>query len=197
MATIRTCRKCGDTQELEKFQKDKSCPSGYRHVCKACKNIAVLTNEQRRDARKKYVANWKKENPDYGSKWKAANKDRVKANARKWYTKSYETQPARWLYTRARRRAKQEGLQFDITVSDIHVPDICPALGIHLVINKNRVAANSPSLDRIEPDLGYTKGNIIVVSMLANAIKTNATPEQIIAVGEFYADLKRQKSSAT
>jgi hypothetical protein len=53
---------------------------------------------------------------------------------------------------------------------------------------------NSPSLDRIDNKRGYEKGNVIVVSMMANSIKNQATPSQIKKVGDFYEKLYRKKS---
>ena len=51
----------------------------------------------------------------------------------------------------------------------------------------------SPSIDRIDNSKGYTKDNIIVVSQLANAIKNQATPNQIQKVATFYEKLYKEK----
>ena len=58
--------------------------------------------------------------------------------------------------------------------------------------NKNNWQT-SPSIDRIIPDDGYTKDNIIVVSLIANAIKNQATPDQIQKVATFYKKLYKER----
>jgi hypothetical protein len=47
-------------------------------------------------------------------------------------------------------------------------------------------------VDRIIPALGYIPENIIVVSMRANAVKSDASPEEILRVGAFYDRLISQ-----
>lgn len=85
----------------------------------------------------------------------------------------------------ARYRAKKFGLPFDLKVDDIVIPDRCPILGIPLTIaeGSGRGCQGSPSLDRLRPELGYVRGNINVISQRANRIKTDATAEEIMAVG--------------
>jgi predicted RND superfamily exporter protein len=51
----------------------------------------------------------------------------------------------------------------------------------------------TPSIDRIDPKKGYVKENIIVVSMKANRIKTDATVEEIRKVADFYEKLLNNK----
>lgn len=96
--------------------------------------------------------------------------------------------PARSMLRSARKRAVKYGLPFDLKLADIKIPVYCPALGIPLIAGGNAHAPtdNSPSLDRIKPELGYVKGNVIVVSLRANRIKTDATLEEILKVYEFY-----------
>lgn len=64
-------------------------------------------------------------------------------------------------------------------------------LGMKLKINRNNSSRDSSAtIDRLNPNLGYIKGNIAVISNLANRIKSNATAEQIEKV---YKWLKKQK----
>ena len=44
----------------------------------------------------------------------------------------------------------------------------------------------TPSIDRIDPKKRYVKDNIIVVSMRANRIKSDATVDEIRKVADFY-----------
>lgn len=88
--------------------------------------------------------------------------------------------------------AKKRGIEFTLVYEDMEWPELCPVLGIKLDYsygNKNGVPPNSPSFDRIDPSKGYVPGNVIVVSQLANTIKTNATIEQIERVASFYRQL--------
>jgi hypothetical protein len=78
--------------------------------------------------------------------------------------------PARPLWERARKRAKDRGLPFTLAKESIFVPKTCPALGLAIEL-RGRRSACSPSLDRIIPDLGYVPGNVRVVSDRANRLK--------------------------
>lgn len=73
-------------------------------------------------------------------------------------------------------RAKERNLPYDLEITDIIIPDVCPLLGITLVRDFSDRNA-SPSLDRVIPELGYVKGNVRVVSMKANRMKKDVTLE--------------------
>lgn len=79
----------------------------------------------------------------------------------------------------ARERARGKGLPFDITSADVVIPDYCPALDIRLFTYAGGPGAHSPSLDRIQPHLGYVRGNVAVISMRANAIKGQHSLEEL------------------
>ena len=93
------------------------------------------------------------------------------------------------LVSGARKRARASGIECTITAEDIQIPDVCPYLGIPIIRGARRATANSPSIDRINPKLGYVPGNVIVVSYSANAMKRDATPWTLVQFGERMREL--------
>lgn len=85
------------------------------------------------------------------------------------------------LHRSARQRAERKGIDFTISISDIKIPKRCPYLGIKLTntLGKGRVYSNA-SIDRIDNSKGYIPDNIQVVSDLANKMKQDARPDQLI-----------------
>lgn len=97
----------------------------------------------------------------------------------------WEDQVARHLYDFAKRRADKYGVPFSLEKGSIVVPKCCPVLGIPLEPGLGCQQDNSPTLDRFIPEKGYVPGNVVVMSLLANRIKSNATPDQLKRVWEF------------
>jgi hypothetical protein len=98
----------------------------------------------------------------------------------------------------SRSRAKERGMEHNLEKGDLYIPDCCPVLNVRMYtqrsMNEEMTVAklnHSPQLDRIDPNKGYIHGNVIVVSAKANRIKSNATPEEILLVAEFYQNLER------
>jgi len=83
---------------------------------------------------------------------------------------------------RAKQRCVKSKREFNISIEDINIPEVCPILNIKLNMNVGKSGAyrNSPSLDRIDSSKGYTKDNIQVVSQLANAMKSSASRLELI-----------------
>ena len=105
-------------------------------------------------------------------------KEQIKANSKKYLAENQELR----LYGSCKANAKKRGIEFNIKVSDIKIPKICPLLGIPItnIMYKGRVASNA-SLDRIDSSKAYTPDNIQVISDLANRMKQDATPEQLLS----------------
>lgn len=92
----------------------------------------------------------------------------------------------------AKRRARKRNIFFDLVADDINVGTHCPILGTEFEVGSDNWQ-NSPSLDRIDNKRGYEPDNVIVVSMMANSIKNQATPTQIKKVADFYEKLYTEK----
>lgn len=87
------------------------------------------------------------------------------------------------LLRHAADRARRLGIPFTVTwkyVESIY-GETCPYLGIRLEPGIGTQHAASPTLDRIDPAAGYAEGNVEVISYLANAMKHNATPAQLLS----------------
>jgi hypothetical protein len=83
------------------------------------------------------------------------------------------------LLNNARKRASMYNIEFNLTPEDIYIPDRCPILGKPFIVGVLGGSDYSISLDRIDPDKGYVKGNVQVISKLANSMKQNASVEDL------------------
>ncbi len=109
-----------------------------------------------------------------------AEKIRVYVRAR------YIAVPARSILRNAKARAKKMGLDFNLSIEDIHVPATCPVLGIPLVIgNSKGWSPTCPTLDRVDNSKGYVKGNVCVISWRANSLKGDATLAEVERIAAY------------
>lgn len=113
--------------------------------------------------------------------YRERNKNKLREKRKEWDRKN----PVKSMLQRARRRAREFGLEFDLKPENVVIPDSCPVLGIPL----DRFGGDLdsiPSLDRIDNSKGYVPGNVVVVSFRANRIKGNSTIEELRKVAEYY-----------
>lgn len=163
---MKTCNKCKQTKETVDFHTLKSSKDGLYTQCKSCK--------------KEYDKRYRK-----SDKIQSLYKSKAYRDRKKEYKKFISnTSPEKMLWIAAKTRAKAQNVPFTITVEDIKIPEYCPILEIKLERKeygkRGSFEPHSPSLDKIIPSLGYTKDNIAVISMKANAMKYNATKEELI-----------------
>lgn len=102
--------------------------------------------------------------------WSRTNKDRVNEQARN--RRQTVVGWTRWCLHAAKRRAKRAGVVFSLTHKDVVVPDHCPVTLRAFAFDNSD---DNPSLDRVQPDLGYVHGNVRVISKGANRAKNNVT----------------------
>jgi hypothetical protein len=78
----------------------------------------------------------------------------------------------------------KQGVPYDISVDDLApFPLTCPVLGIPINwMNTGTTSNDSPSIDRMIPELGYTKGNVRIISQKANRLKGNASLDELEAL---------------
>jgi hypothetical protein len=73
-----------------------------------------------------------------------------------------------------RQRAKTLGLPFELTVEDLTpFPEQCGYCGVDLHVHYGKRSPTSPSVDRMEPPLGYTKVNSVVCCWQCNRRKND------------------------
>lgn len=98
----------------------------------------------------------------------------------------YRRQKPEWfLFYAAQSRARKKGIEFNIQLSDIVLPELCPVLGIPMKKNDNKCKDSSYSLDRVDNSKGYIKGNIQVISNKANILKNSLTPDLCDKIKEY------------
>jgi hypothetical protein len=167
----KRCSKCGITKLFSEFTCNNNRPDKLTVWCKAC-------SKESRDA--------------YYSK----NKDSIKVKHLEWREKNKESiklkkiekrkeDPRKIMLYSAKHRAQQRGLPFNIELDDIVIPEYCPVLHMKLELYNETQSRSSPSLDRINSKLGYTKDNIQVISWLANTMKTNASAKELLLFAEW------------
>lgn len=130
---------------------------------------------------KRYHADKRANDPEYVERRSKYNK----ANAEYFNEKAKEYNSARpfhYAFRRLRMRAKQNGLLFDLDeqyLIDIWT-GVCAIFGtpLQLPYSTERQVPDKATIDKIDPALGYVRGNVQWVSNRANTIKSFGTIEE-------------------
>lgn len=98
-------------------------------------------------------------------------------------------------HNRAKERAKEKGLPFNITLEYLRsiATDSCPIFHTPFSwgvsgLGKGKFKENGPQLDRITPELGYIVGNVAFISHRANRIKDNGTMQEHYDIADWIWD---------
>lgn len=165
----KICNKCKLEKTLDNFTFRKD-TNNYRSVCHECRRKEYRENKSVNNTTKKRAIEY------YYN-----HKEEVLQKSKERYLKNIK----KMLYKSAKERAKKKNIPFNINVDDIVIPPKCPVFGFEFEIG-TKDKQKSPSLDRIIPEKGYVKGNIVVVSLKANTMKSNATLDEIKQLYDFY-----------
>jgi hypothetical protein len=149
-----------------------------------------------KEERNEVAKQWARDNPErvkqYHKNYYLENKEKVLENNRTyrnnnkekqakwssdWYNRTKKENLEKYLWKYARARAVKKNLPFTLTLEDIVIPEVCPIFKTPFILGDKKY---SPSIDRITPELGYTKDNIQVICSLANMMKWNSTKEELL-----------------
>lgn len=84
------------------------------------------------------------------------------------------------MWWRAKKRAEKSGIEFDIRLEDIKIPEVCPVFHFKFEVGEGKGPTDkSPSLDRIDNSKGYVKNNVQVISFKANRMKSDCTVDDV------------------
>lgn len=180
MSMEKVCSKCGKSLPIEQFVLNKDCRGGRAGQCRECKN--------------KLISDWKRKNSErLAARRRAlyalnAGADVKMREERRRSMKPY-TVRAQLLRGGMRDRSKLLGLPFDsaafTTKSIIEMlkgQPSCPCCGVSFNISFRRSGApmnDSPSMDRIRPELGYVVGNVALICWRCNNLKRDSTPDEL------------------
>ncbi len=160
----RICKYCTRELSISEFHKHSSYKFGVMPYCSDCR--AARTKVRRKERGEEYKSYARKQALNYRTK-----------------------HPEFTFYSNAKARARKENLPFTITRADIVIPERCPVFDIPL-IRSSRLTDNSPTLDKIIPELGYVPGNVAVISHKANKLKSNGLLDDFIKLISWLGSLK-------
>lgn len=141
------------------------------------------TETERQEARRESRARWARQNPEHGKAYYEAHKEERNEYNRRWREKNV----AKVMLDRARRRALTRYIEFDLDAEYVAsiIPLECPVFHVPMYLANGVAAWNSPSLDRKDPNKGYVRGNVQVISNKANMMKQDATDEELKQFAEW------------
>ena len=118
-----------------------------------------------------------------------------------WLHEYYKTKDGRIVrfLAGAKKRATAKGLEFNLDVEFLRsiAPDNCPVFGFELDWNgwgtgEGKAKENSPSLDKIDPNKGYIKGNVMWLSWKANRLKSNVTHKDLMILAKWLEEFEKE-----
>lgn len=165
---MKTCKHCDVILTAEVWCKSRREKHDYvcRHCAREKRAMWVAANPERaaeivKKAKDKFVAQ-----PGYLERTNQKSKEWRKSN------------PEKTLLIHAKSRAKTKGIPFELSATDVHIPEFCPVLGIPLTYG-SKGEPGLPSLDRIIPQKGYVLGNVAVISYRANMLKNQSSLDEL------------------
>ena len=112
-------------------------------------------------------------------------------------TEEQELKYLRGILRNAEMRAIEANVPFNLTINDLKIlfkTKTCHFSGTAFIINQG-INAASPSLHRLEPLLGYIKGNVVFICNCVNMCLSNHLEEQVYKIMENYVLFSKSRFS--
>ena len=201
----KMCRMCKESKQRIDFYKSKQNLDGLFSYCKACslkrwKEYNLSHKEIRLEKSREYVRKNLQLIVEKNRIYRKKNKEKCNGYYKKWASNNIKKVKARQLWNAAKTRAKNLGLDFDLTKEFIYKKldiGICEYTGLKIDMRMNLSGrlALSPSLERKIPSRGYTKKNVILACWAMNAFKSSHTIQEIIPIAKAFL-LKQENNPA-
>jgi hypothetical protein len=183
----KTCSLCNDTRPLVEFGECTVARDGHQSACKPCaaararRYRQAKTPEQKKEANRRHYKKWGARIKVLTKAWATKNPERARA------INNRTQRVSRWhvrLAWQCRNSAERRGHEFDLN------PDFilelfekqerrCHWLGIEMMPSIGTRDPLRPSIDRLDPDRGYTRDNVVLTSQFANMGRSVMTVEQM------------------
>jgi hypothetical protein len=163
----RKCNCCKKIKNSEDFAKNPRYIGGLHTWCKECSNSTRVQKNYHIQSNQN-----KKERMRVDSEYRKKINEQKRTYSRLNFKKV--------MIANAKRRAFKKNLDFNLTLEDISIPELCPILKIPFIIGTKSDYERTPSLDRIDNNLGYTKSNVQIITKKANSMKNSATSEELL-----------------
>jgi hypothetical protein len=193
----KNCRRCKREKQGNEFYHTDQNSDGLTSYCKECYierwreyNLShkEIMNQKSKDYQKANKEKVNRKNRNY----RKNNKEKCSLYSKKWCLNNLERVKARQLFNAAKTRARKKKISFNISIEWIFSKlkiGYCEYTGIKFDFNKNgKAGLMSPSIDRINPKLGYTENNCSVVLWSINAFKNQYDLNSIIPIAKKFIE---------
>ena len=171
---MKRCSKCDLPKEYTEFGYWKYSKDGYKPACKQCTNKSVNNYRKMNSIhhRNLQISNYNR------------NKSKVILRARKWKNENKEkaslvrqktTKVTHWYRTLAKRCLTSKKYSYEYDIDAEYILEVfneqqgkCYWFGIPLIPSIKPRSPYQPSIDRLDINKGYVKGNIVISSQFAN-----------------------------
>jgi hypothetical protein len=165
-----------------------------------------MTKKEKRITAAKRSKKWREDFPTRHKKnqrnWYLKNRKRILAEGKKNRHKNAKkfkeakirrraANPAQYMLSVKKNECKKFGSEFSLDLSDLlPLPKLCPVLGLEInyLVLSGRPEDCSPSIDRLNNNLGYVHGNVRVICNRANRLKSDGTREEHLNIAKYMED---------